>query len=142
MPAIISLSVPRCWTGATFWKRLSIAAWAKRRMPTSGRSSRSGPRRGEFRTVDHAGVGQQYTTAAMVRMEREIVARMQEGNQRGMSDPMLVSPQIRIATEDRHPEMNASQRQAVDQVFLSREKMVGLDGVAGAGKTIPLFIND
>ncbi|MGC9223653.1 MAG: MobF family relaxase, partial [Terracidiphilus sp.] len=93
--------------------------------------------RGEFRTV---GAGQQYTTAAMVRMEREIVARMQEGNQRGMNDPMLVSPQIRITTEDRHPELNASQREAVDQVFLSREKMVGLDGVAGAGKTTTLAV--
>ena len=39
--------------------------------------------------------GQQYTTAAMLRMEREIIARMQEGNQRGYNDPMLVSPQIR-----------------------------------------------
>jgi conjugative relaxase-like TrwC/TraI family protein len=96
--------------------------------------------RGEFRTVNHGGAGQQYTTAAMLRMEREIVQRMQEGNQRGMSDPMLVSPQIRIATEDRHTELNASQRQAVDQVFLSREKMVGLDGVAGAGKTTTLAV--
>ncbi len=93
--------------------------------------------RGEFRTV---GAGQQYTTAAMLRMEREIVTRMQEGNQRGMNDPMLVSPQIRIATEDRHPELNASQRQAVEQIFLSREKMVGLDGVAGAGKTTALAV--
>ncbi len=93
--------------------------------------------RGEFRTV---GAGQQYTTAAMLRMEREIVTRMQEGNQRGMSDPMLVSPQIRITTEDRHPELNASQREAVDQVLLSREKMVGLDGVAGAGKTTTLAV--
>jgi conjugative relaxase-like TrwC/TraI family protein len=96
--------------------------------------------RGEFRTVDHGGRGQQYTTAAMLRMEREIVARMQEGNQRGVSDPMLVSPQIRIATGDRHPELNASQRQAVEQVFLSREKMVGVDGVAGAGKTTTLAV--
>jgi conjugative relaxase-like TrwC/TraI family protein len=96
--------------------------------------------RGEFRTVNHAGAGQQYTTAAMLRMEREIITRMQEGNQRGMSDPMLVSPQIRIATEDRHTELNASQRQAVDQVFHSREKMVGLDGVAGAGKTTTLAV--
>jgi conjugative relaxase-like TrwC/TraI family protein len=96
--------------------------------------------RGEFRIVNHAGAGQQYTTAAMLRMEREIITRMQEGNQRGMSDPMLGSPQIRIATEDRHPELNASQRQAVDQVFLSREKMVGLDGVAGAGKTTTLAV--
>ena len=93
--------------------------------------------RGEFRTV---GAGQQYTTAAMLRMEREIVTRMQEGNQRGMNDPMLVSPQIRIATEDRHPELNASQRQAVDQVFRSREKMVGLDGIAGVGKTTTLAV--
>jgi len=96
--------------------------------------------RGEFRTVNHAGAGQQYTTAAMLRMEREIVAKMQEGNQRGMSDPMLVDTRIRIATADRHAELNASQRQAVDQVFLSREKMVGLDGVAGAGKTTTLAV--
>jgi conjugative relaxase-like TrwC/TraI family protein len=96
--------------------------------------------RGEFRTVDHGGRGQQYTTAAMLRMEREIVQRMQEGNQRGMNDPMLASPQIRITTEDRHAELNTSQSQAVDQVFLSREKIVGFDGVAGAGKTTTLAV--
>jgi conjugative relaxase-like TrwC/TraI family protein len=96
--------------------------------------------RGEFRTVDHAGAGQQYTTATMLHMEREIVARMQEGNQRGVNNPMLVDSDIRVATEGRHPELNASQRQAVDQVFLSREKMVGLDGVAGAGKTTTLAV--
>jgi conjugative relaxase-like TrwC/TraI family protein len=96
--------------------------------------------RGEFRTVDHGGRGQQYTTAAMLRMERDIITRMQEGNQRGMSDPMLVDGRIRIATEDRHPELNTSQRQVVDQVFLSREKIVGLDGVAGAGKTTTLAV--
>jgi conjugative relaxase-like TrwC/TraI family protein len=96
--------------------------------------------RGEFRTVDHAGAGQQYTTAAMLHMEREIVTRMQEGNQRGVSNPMLVDSNIRVATEGRHPELNGSQRQAVDQIFLSREKMVGLDGVAGAGKTTTLAV--
>ena len=96
--------------------------------------------RDEFRTVNYGGRWQQYTTAAMLRMEREIVARMQEGNQRGVSDPMLVAPQIRIAIEDRHAELHASQRQVVDQVFLSREKMVGLDGVAGAGKTTTLAV--
>jgi len=82
----------------------------------------------------------QHTTAAMLRMEREIVTRMQEGNQRGMSDPMLVDARIRIATEDRHPELNASQRQVVNDVFLSREKIAGLDGVAGAGKTTTLAV--
>src|SRR6202043_2711455 len=44
---------------------------------------------GEFREVSHIGAGQQYTTAAMVRMEHEMVSRMQEGNRRDYSDPML-----------------------------------------------------
>jgi conjugative relaxase-like TrwC/TraI family protein len=95
---------------------------------------------GEFREVSHVGAGRQYTTAVMVRMEREIVGRMQEGNRRDYGDPMLVSPRVRIATEDRHPELNASQRQAVDEIFLSREKVVGLDGIAGAGKTTTLAV--
>jgi conjugative relaxase-like TrwC/TraI family protein len=95
---------------------------------------------GEFREVSHVGSGRQYTTTAMIGMEREIVARMLEGNQRDYSDPMLVSPQVRIATEDRHPELNASQLQAVDDIFLAREKIVALDGVAGAGKTTTLAV--
>src|SRR6202795_488319 len=95
---------------------------------------------GEVREVSHGGAGQQYTTAAMVRMEREVVVRMQEGNRRDYSDPMLVSSQVRIATEDRHPELNTSQRQAVDEIFLSREKVVGLDGIAGSGKTTTLSV--
>jgi conjugative relaxase-like TrwC/TraI family protein len=95
---------------------------------------------GEFREVSRMGAGQLYTTADMVRMEREIVDRMQEGNRRDFRDPMLVSPQVRIATEDRPPELNASQRQAVDEIFLSREKVVGLDGIAGAGKTTTLSV--
>jgi ATP-dependent exoDNAse (exonuclease V) alpha subunit len=95
---------------------------------------------GEFREVLHVGAGRHYTTAVMVRMEREIVGRMEEGNRRDYSDPMLVSPQVRIATEDRHPELNASQRQAVDEIFLSREEVVGLDGIAGAGKTTTLSV--
>jgi len=95
---------------------------------------------GEFHGISHVGAGQQYTTAAMVRMEHEIISVMQEGNRRDYSDPMLVSPQVRIATEDSHPELNVSQRQAVDEIFLSREKVVGLDGIAGAGKTTTLSV--
>ena len=95
---------------------------------------------GEFRDVSRVGAGQQYTTAAMVRMEREIISRMQEGNRRDYSDPMLISSQVRIATEDRHAELNASQRRAADEIFLSREKIIGLDGIAGAGKTTTLSV--
>jgi ATP-dependent exoDNAse (exonuclease V) alpha subunit len=95
---------------------------------------------GEFREVAHSGAGRQFTTSAIVRMEREIVSRMQEGNRRGYGDPMLVSPQVRIWTEERHQELSASQRQAVNDILISREKIVGLDGIAGAGKTTALAV--
>ncbi len=95
---------------------------------------------GEFREIAQNGADRQFTTSAMVRMEREIIARMQEGNHRGYGDPMLVSPQVRIGTVDQHPELSASQRQAVDSILISREKIVGLDGIAGAGKTTTLSV--
>ena len=95
---------------------------------------------GEFRHIENVGTGPQYTTAAMLRMERETIAHMQAGNRRGFEDPMLVPPDIRIATEDRHRELNAGQLRAVDEIFLSREKIVGLDGVAGGGKTTTLAV--
>ena len=95
---------------------------------------------GEFIAVEHVGAGQQYTTAAMLRMEREIIGHMQEGNRQGYNDPTLVPVHIRVETEDRHRELNAGQRQAVEEIFLSREKIVGLDGIAGAGKTTTLAV--
>jgi ATP-dependent exoDNAse (exonuclease V) alpha subunit len=69
-------------------------------------------------------------------MERELVGYMPLS----YSDSMLVSPQLRIWTEDRHPELSRTQREAVDDTFLSREKIAGLDGVAGAGKTTTLAV--
>jgi conjugative relaxase-like TrwC/TraI family protein len=93
---------------------------------------------GEFRRVENIGTGPQYTTAAMLRLERETIGHMEKGNR---SDaPMLVRADIRIGMVDRHPELNAGQRKAVDEVFLSCEKIVGLDGVAGGGKTTTLAV--
>ncbi len=81
-----------------------------------------------------------YTTAEMVRMEQEIIGRMQSGNRRIYNDPMLVSPSLRIAIEDRHAELSPTQREVVDDIFVSREKIVGLDGIAGTGKTTTLAV--
>jgi ABC-type uncharacterized transport system ATPase subunit len=53
---------------------------------------------------------------------------------------VLVSPVLRIRIEDAHPELSKSQLAAVDDIFLTREKIVGLDGVAGAGKTTTLSV--
>jgi ATP-dependent exoDNAse (exonuclease V) alpha subunit len=47
---------------------------------------------------------------------------------------------LRIHTEDLHPELTKAQRAAVDEIFLSHEKIIGLDGVAGAGKTTTLSV--
>ena len=98
--------------------------------------------RGEFVAVApiEARAAPMYTTAEMIRMEQEIVARMQSGNQRYFTDPMLVSPSLRIATEDRHTELSPAQREAVDDIFVRREKIVGLDGIAGTGKTTTLAV--
>jgi conjugative relaxase-like TrwC/TraI family protein len=95
---------------------------------------------GEFRQAQASVRGPQITTAAMLRTERETIQLMQEGNKRGFDDPMLVGPGIRIETRDRHSELNAAQREAVDAIFLSREKIVGLDGIAGGGKTTTLAV--
>jgi conjugative relaxase-like TrwC/TraI family protein len=98
--------------------------------------------RGEFLAVSH-GEGRAaplYTTAEMVRMEQEIIGRMQSGNQRTYNDPMLVSPPLRIAIEDRHTELSPAQLRVVDDIFVSREKIVGLDGIAGTGKTTTLAV--
>ena len=95
---------------------------------------------GEFQELVQIGARRQYTTRVMAGMEHEVIDRMLEGNKRDDSDPMLVSPPLRIATEDRHPELSPSQLQAVDEILLSREKIVGLDGVAGAGKTTTLGV--
>ena len=94
----------------------------------------------EFREIAHNGAGSHFTTTGMIRMEREIIARMQEGNRHGYNDPLLVAPQVRNNITDRHAELSAAQRTAAEDLFLSREKIVGLDGVAGAGKTTVLSV--
>lgn len=98
--------------------------------------------RGEFLAVGHVEgrAAPVYTTAEMVRMEREIIGRMQSGNQRTYRDPMLVSPPLRVAIEDRHTELSPAQLRVVDDIFVSREKIVGLDGIAGTGKTTTLTV--
>jgi len=99
-------------------------------------------RHGEFRKVER-GDGRAaplYTTSEMLRLEREIVGLVKNGNESRYESSMLVSPILRIRIEDEHPELSKSQLAAVDDIFWSREKIVGLDGVAGAGKTTTLAV--
>jgi conjugative relaxase-like TrwC/TraI family protein len=96
----------------------------------------------EFRTAEHApkSAGRQYTTTAMVRMEREIVSRMQNGNFALESKPELSEAKSRAELLSRHSQLNDAQQKAVEHILASQEKIVGLDGVAGAGKTTTLAV--
>ena len=97
---------------------------------------------GEFRAVEHGSKheGQQYTTAETLRMEREILAHTRKPITRTGPEGELVWWRTAEEVRDRHPELNQGQRQAVEQVFRSHEQIVGLDGVAGAGKTTTLAV--
>ena len=97
---------------------------------------------GEFRAVQHGSKheGQQYTTAETLRMEREILAHTRKPTARTGPEGELVWWRTAEEVRDRHPELNQGQRQAVEQVFRSHEQIVGLDGVAGAGKTTTLAV--
>jgi conjugative relaxase-like TrwC/TraI family protein len=95
---------------------------------------------GEFLKAPTNVRGPQITTAEMVQMEREIVSVMRQGNDRNLSHPMLLEGRERFDTVDRHLGLNASQRKTAEELFASREKIVAIDGVAGAGKTTTLAV--
>jgi conjugative relaxase-like TrwC/TraI family protein len=97
---------------------------------------------GEFRAVENtpASAGRQYTTAAMLRMERETIGRMREGNTVQPNRSALVEEKTRTEAIERNPMLNPSQRKAAEKIFESRERIVGLDGMAGVGKTTTLAV--
>ena len=99
-------------------------------------------RTGEFLLVERSDgrAAPQYTTSEMIRLEHEMIGFVHKANENRYDTSMLVSPILRIRTEDAHPELSKSQLAAADDIFLTREKIVGLDGVAGAGKTTTLSV--
>ena len=95
---------------------------------------------GEFREVHHgprAGAEQRWTTAEALGQERDILKLVREGGSRGQALAGLAAAEALAA---RHPQLNGGQRQAVEEVLGSRERITGLDGVAGAGKTTTLAV--
>ncbi|MEG9436372.1 relaxase domain-containing protein [Edaphobacter sp. HDX4] len=79
--------------------------------------------------------GRAFTTAEMQGYERELVDRMKTGQ--GSRD-VLADGKVRQQTMEQHPHLSLSQRQAVETVLTSRDQMMALEGVAGAGKTTSL----
>jgi conjugative relaxase-like TrwC/TraI family protein len=94
---------------------------------------------GEFQIVDRpqSAPGRQFTTAKTIEAEHELLRRMREGQNE--VQPVLSRPQA-IAVADQHPHLNRAQRTVVEDVLSSPDRIQGIQGFAGAGKTSTLTV--
>jgi conjugative relaxase-like TrwC/TraI family protein len=92
---------------------------------------------GEFQIVQRPQSipGRQFTTAKTIEAEREIIRRVREGQ--NDIQPVLPRPQA-IAIADRHPHLNRAQKTVVEDVLSSPDRIQGIQGFAGSGKTTTL----
>ena len=94
---------------------------------------------GEFQIVERlqSFPGRQFTTAKTIEAEQEIVRRMREG-QNQLQPVMNRSEAIQVA--DQHPHLNRAQKSVVEDVLSSPDRIHGIQGIAGAGKTTTLAV--
>src|SRR6266702_1218847 len=93
---------------------------------------------GEFQTVERLHIpGRQFTTAKTIAAEHEIVSRVREG--RNQVEPVLTRFQA-IAVADQQPHLNRTQKTVVEDVLSSRDRIQGIQGFAGSGKTTTLSV--
>jgi conjugative relaxase-like TrwC/TraI family protein len=78
--------------------------------------------------------GRAFTPGEMQAQERDIVRRMQAGR----DGNVIVDGYTREWAFKQHPHLSLTQKRAVEDVLESRDKMMALEGVAGAGKTTSL----
>jgi conjugative relaxase-like TrwC/TraI family protein len=94
---------------------------------------------GEFQIVQRSESqpARQFTTAKIIEAEQEIVRRVGEGQNR--VEPVL-SRQGAIAVADQHPHLNRAQQGVVEDVLSSSDRIQGIQGYAGVGKTTTLSV--
>jgi conjugative relaxase-like TrwC/TraI family protein len=93
---------------------------------------------GEFQTVERAHMpGRQFTTAKTIAAEQEIVSRVRKG--RNQAEPVLSRPQA-ISVADQNEYLNRTQRRVVEDVLSSPDRIQGIQGFAGSGKTTTLSV--
>jgi conjugative relaxase-like TrwC/TraI family protein len=94
---------------------------------------------GEFQVVERprGAPGRQFTTAKTIAAEQEILRRMREGQNH--VEPVLARPQA-ITVADQHAHLNRAQKSVVEDVLSSRDRIQGIQGFAGAGKTTTLTV--
>jgi ATP-dependent exoDNAse (exonuclease V) alpha subunit len=79
--------------------------------------------------------GRVFTTPQMKQQETEILQHMLRGQDRCQS---LAPGHIRQATFESHAHLSDSQNAVVLQILTNRDRIMGLDGIAGTGKTTSL----
>jgi hypothetical protein len=94
---------------------------------------------GEFQIVERSqGVpSRQFTTARTIAAEQEILRRMRAGQNH--VEPVLSRPQA-IAVADQHSHLNRAQKSVVEDVLSSQDRIQGVQGFAGTGKTTTLTV--
>jgi conjugative relaxase-like TrwC/TraI family protein len=94
---------------------------------------------GEFQLVERSGnaPARQFTTARTIAAEEEILRRVAEG--RNQVPPALSRSQA-IAFADQNAHLNRAQRGVVEDVLSSRDRVQGVQGYAGTGKTTTLSV--
>jgi conjugative relaxase-like TrwC/TraI family protein len=94
---------------------------------------------GEFQTVERSQSlpARQFTTAKTIEAEHEIVRRMREGQ--SQVEPVLTRQQA-VTFVDQHPHLNRAQMSVVEDVLSSPDRIQGIQGFAGAGKTTTLSV--
>jgi conjugative relaxase-like TrwC/TraI family protein len=94
---------------------------------------------GEFQVVERprGAPGRQFTTAKTIEAEHEILRRMREGQNH--VEPVLSRPHA-ITVADQFPHLNRAQKSVVEDVLSSPDRVQGIQGFAGTGKTTTLTV--
>jgi conjugative relaxase-like TrwC/TraI family protein len=94
---------------------------------------------GEFQIIDRGQntPARQFTTARTIEAEHEIVHRVTE--ERNQIEPVLPRSNA-IAVADQHQYLNRAQKSVVEDVLSAPDRVQGIQGYAGAGKTTTLSV--
>ena len=93
--------------------------------------------RGEFRQIDGKkhDSGRSFSTPETIAAERANVRTMKEGQ--NTVEPIM-NPKVAVAQADTRSFLNPAQRAVIEEVLTSRDRIHGLQGLAGTGKTTTL----
>jgi len=86
-------------------------------------------------TATKHGSARQFTTAETIQAEKEILQQMRQGQGRV---EQIMPIQQAVAHTAQYPILNSSQRSAAEEILTSRDRIQGLQGSAGVGKTTAL----